>query len=59
MAVFLEHKLWLQTFIWSYVHIFNFVSGTKSYLFAVKFAAEGNMCHIPPYSWKKSATIVI
>ena len=27
-------------------------------LFAVKFVAEGAMCHITPFSWKKSAAFV-
>ena len=57
MAVFLEHKLRLQNFIWCNVHIYDFVSGKKE-LFAVKFAAEGAMCHITPFNWKKSAAFV-
>ena len=43
-------------FIWGYVHNYDFVRGKK--LFAVKFAAEGAMCHITPFSWKKSAALV-
>ena len=55
MAVFLEHKL-CNKISFGPMCISIFLAAKA--LFAVKFAAEGAMCHITSYSWKKSAAIV-